>query len=309
MVKGDRVMSQTNFSKIGRSKGDKAFDTINFIISILILIVILYPLYLIVISSISDPNLVNSGQITFWPKGITLKGYELTFGNSNIWMGYRNTIMYTVLNVALSLFIIIPAGYALSRRDLPGRNIFMFLIVFTMFVSGGIIPKYLVVRGLGMINTIWAVFVPSAVSVFNLSVTRNFFATTIPEELLDSAKMDGESNTNFFFRIVIPLSFPIIVVMALFNAVSEWNSFFPALIYLSDYALYPLQLIIREILLASSVNALDEGMDPQELREMQQAAELVKYAVIMVASIPMLILYPFLQRYFVKGVMIGSIKG
>jgi len=302
-------MSKVTGPKIGVSRGDKAFDIINFIFSAIILIIILYPLYLIVISSMSDPNLVNSGQITFWPKGLTFKGYELTFGNSNIWMGYRNTLMYTVLNVALSLSIIIPAGYALSRKDLPGRNIFMFLIVFTMFFSGGIIPKYLVVKGLGMINTIWAVFVPSAVSVFNLIVTRTFFMTTIPNELLDSAKIDGASNTNFFFRIVIPLSFPIIAVMALFNAVSEWNSFFPALIYLNDYPLYPLQLIIREILLSSSVNALDEGMDPQELREMQQAAELVKYAVIMVASIPMLILYPFLQRYFVKGVMIGSIKG
>lgn len=302
-------MSKETASTISTSKGDKVFDIVNLIFSLLVLTIILYPLYLIVISSMSDPNLVNSGQITFWPKGLTFKGYELTFGNSNIWMGYRNTLMYTVLNVLLSLAIIIPAGYALSRKDLVGRTFFMFLIVFTMFFSGGIIPKYLVVKGLGMINTIWAVFVPSAVSVFNLIVTRTFFSTTIPDELLDSAKIDGASNTKFFFKIVVPLSFPIIAVMALFNAVSEWNSFFPALIYLNDYALYPLQLIIREILLSSSVNALDEGMDPAELREMQQAAELVKYAVIMVASIPMLILYPFLQRYFVKGVMIGSIKG
>src|SRR5699024_8701840 len=205
-------MSNEGLSKIGVSKGDRVFDIVNFIFSATVLLVILYPLYLIVISSMSDPNLFISGQITFWPKGLTFRGYELTFGNSNIWMGYRNTLMYTVLNVALSLTVIIPAGYALSRKDLYGRTFFMFLIVFTMFFSGGIIPKYLVVRGLGMLDTIWAVFVPSAVSVFNLIVTRTFFMTTIPDELLDSAKIDGASNTNFFFRIVIPLSFPIIAV-------------------------------------------------------------------------------------------------
>jgi len=296
-------------SKIKESKGDKTFSIINYVFSVVVLVIILYPLYLIVISSISDPNLVNSGQVTFWPKNLTIAGYELVFENPDIWLGYKNTIIYTVLNVILALLVIIPAGYALSRKDFYGRNVVMFGIVFTMFFSGGIIPTYLVVKGLGMLDTIWAVFVPSAVSVFNLIVTRTFFSTSIPDELLDSAKIDGASDVKFLLKIVIPLSFPIIAVMALFNAVSEWNSFFPALIYLQDHALYPLQLIIRSILLNTELESFDEGMDPGELRDLEKAAELIKFAVIMIASIPMLILYPFLQRYFVKGVMIGSIKG
>jgi len=296
-------------SKIKESKGDKLFSIINYAFSAVILVIILYPLYLIVISSISDPNLVNSGQVTLWPKNLTIAGYELVFENPDIWLGYKNTIIYTVLNVILALLVIIPAGYALSRKDFYGRNVVMFGIVFTMFFSGGIIPTYLVVKGLGMLDTIWAVFVPSAVSVFNLIVTRTFFSTSIPDELLDSAKIDGASDIKFLLKIVIPLSFPIIAVMALFNAVSEWNSFFPALIYLQDHALYPLQLIIRSILLNTELESFDEGMDPGELRDLEKAAELIKFAVIMIASIPMLILYPFLQRYFVKGVMIGSIKG
>ena len=296
-------------SKIKESKGDKTFSIINYVFSAVVLVIILYPLYLIVISSISDPNLVNSGQVTFWPKNLTIAGYELVFENPDIWLGYKNTIIYTVLNVILALLVIIPAGYALSRKDFYGRNVVMFGIVFTMFFSGGIIPTYLVVKGLGMLDTIWAVFVPSAVSVFNLIVTRTFFSTSIPDELLDSAKIDGASDVKFLLKIVIPLSFPIIAVMALFNAVSEWNSFFPALIYLQDHALYPLQLIIRSILLNTELESFDEGMDPGELRDLEKAAELIKFAVIMIASIPMLILYPFLQRYFVKGVMIGSIKG
>src|SRR5690625_19720 len=296
-------------SKIKESKGDKLFSIINYAFSAVILVIILYPLYLIVISSISDPNLVNSGQVTFWPKNLTIAGYELVFENPDICLGYKNTIIYTVLNVILALLVIIPAGYALSRKDFYGRNVVMFGIVFTMFFSGGIIPTYLVVKGLGMLDTIWAVFVPSAVSVFNLIVTRTFFSTSIPDELLDSAKIDGASDVKFLLKIVIPLSFPIIAVMALFNAVSEWNSFFPALIYLQDHALYPLQLIIRSILLNTELESFDEGMDPGELRDLEKAAELIKFAVIMIASIPMLILYPFLQRYFVKGVMIGSIKG
>ena len=298
-------------AKIARSRSDKVFDLINYSALTIILIIVLYPLYLIVISSISEPNAVNSGQVSFWPKGFTLKGYEILLENKEVWRGYRNTILYVVLSVILGVSLVTTAGYALSRKDLVGRNFIMFAIVFTMFFSGGLIPTYLLIQDLGMINTIWAVFVPSAVSAYHLIVTRTFFQSTIPDELLESAQMDGCSNFRFFFKIVVPLSTPIIAVMALFNAVSEWNSYFPALIYLNDQALYPLQLILRSILVASTEasQATEGAVDPELIVEQQQYKELIKYSLIIVSSIPILLLYPFLQRYFVKGVMIGSIKG
>src|SRR5699024_7017524 len=204
------------------------------------------------------------------------------------------------LNVLLGLLLLIPGGYALSRKDLVGRNVLTLLILFTMLFSGGIIPKYLIVKKLHMVDTMWAVFVPSAVSAYHLIITRTFFQSTIPEELLESAKVDGCSMTRFFLNIVIPLSIPIIAVMALFNAVSEWNSYFPALIFLQDQALYPLQLILRSILITSeqATQASDSGgIDPNAIVEAQRYASLIKYALIMVSSIPMLVLYPFLQRY------------
>lgn len=298
-------------TKIAKARSDKTFDFINYTILTIILIVVMYPLYLIVISSFSEPSAVNTGKVTFWPKGLNFKGYEILLKNKEVWNGYRNTIIYVVLSVILGVSLVTTAGYALSRKDLVGRNFFMFAIVFTMFFSGGLIPSYLLVGDLGMMNTIWAVFVPSAVSAYHLIVTRTFFQSTIPDELLESAQIDGCTTFKFFFSIVVPLSTPIIAVMALFNAVSEWNSYFPALIYLHDQTLYPLQLILRSILVASqeASQATEGAVDPEQIVEEQEYKELIKYALIIVSSIPILILYPFLQRYFVKGVMIGSIKG
>lgn len=298
-------------NKIARAKSDKVFDLINYTILTVILIIVLYPLYLILISSFSEPAAVNAGKVTFWPQGFTLKGYEILLENKEVWRGYRNTLLYVVLSVTVGVSLVITAGYALSRKDLVGRNFFMFAIVFTMFFSGGLIPSYLLVQSLNLINTIWAVVIPSAVSAYHLIVTRTFFQTTIPDELLESAQMDGCSTVRFFFSIVVPLSTPIIAVMALFNAVSEWNSFFPALIYLQDQSLYPLQLILRSILVASQEASQSTGglVDPELIVEQQQYKELIKYSLIIISSIPILALYPFLQRYFVKGVMIGSIKG
>jgi len=298
-------------AKIAKAKSDKIFDFINYTVLTIILILVLYPLYLILISSFSEPTAVNAGKVIFWIKGFTLKGYEILLDNTAVWRGYRNTILYVILSVVLGVSLVTTAGYALSRKDLIGRNFFMFAIVFTMFFSGGLIPTYILVGKLGMIDTIWAVFVPSAVSAYHLIVTRTFFQSTIPEELLESAQIDGCTTFRFFFSVVVPLSTPIIAVMALFNAVSEWNSYFPALIYLQDQALYPLQLILRSILIASqeASQATEGAVDPEMIVEEQEFSELIKYSLIIVSSIPILALYPFLQRYFVKGVMIGSIKG
>lgn len=298
-------------NKIARTRGDKVFDFINYTILTIILLIVLYPLYLIIISSISDPIAVNAGKVNLLPKGLNFKAYELLFNHDAIWRGYLNSIIYVVLDVAIALTLILPAGYALSRTDLAGRNFFMFMIIFTMFFSGGLIPLYMLVQKLGMINTIWALILPSAVGAFHILIVRTFFQTNIPIELLESAKIDGCSDFKFFLKIVLPLSTPIIAVMALFNAVTQWNSYFPALIYLQDQALFPLQLILQSVLLSQEAmaNMKDNFIDPEEIANAQQYVQLIKYALIIVASLPMLILYPFLQKYFVKGVMIGSVKG
>ncbi len=291
-----------------RSTSDKWFDTANYILLSILMLIVLYPLYFIIIASISNPDLVNSGKLWIFPRELTMEGYRRIFADSSIWLGYRNTLLYTGLGTFINVVLTLTAGYALSRGDMPGRGLFMFLITFTMFFGGGLIPTYLLVKNLGMVNTIWAMVIPNAVSAFNIIITRTFFQSTIPSELLEAAVIDGCSNTRFFTRIVLPLSMPIVAVMVLFSAVGHWNSYFQALIYLKDDELYPLQIVLRNILISNDVsgNMID---DLANLSEQQRIGELMKYGIIMVASLPVLILYPFVQKYFVKGVMIGSIKG
>lgn len=287
----------------------KLFDIWVYIISAIILVLVLYPLIFVVSASFSDPAKVMSGEMWLWPRGFTLDAYIEIFKNEQIWSGYRNTILYTVVGTAVNILLTTLAAYPLSRRDLPGRNIFMFIITFTMFFHGGMIPTFLVVQGLGMVDTFWAMIIPNAIATYNLIVMRTYFQTSIPWELQEAAMIDGCSNIKMLLKIILPLSKPIIAVMVLFYAVSHWNSFFNALIYLRDEDLYPLQLVLREILLVSQTGGTDNaggsfGMDDKLL-----LGESIKYALIIVASIPVLILYPFVQKHFVKGVMIGSIKG
>ncbi|PYI54980.1 carbohydrate ABC transporter permease [Paenibacillus flagellatus] len=291
-----------------RSTSDKWFDAVNYTLLSLLVVAVLYPLYFVVIASFSNPDLVNAGRIWLLPRETTLEGYRRIFADETIWLGYRNTLLYTGLGTFLNVALTLTAGYALSRADMPGRNGFMLAIVFTMFFSGGIIPTYILVKQLGMVNTMWAMIVPNAVSAYNLIITRTFFQNSIPHELLEAAVMDGCSNTRYFFRIVLPLSMPIVAVMVLFSAVGHWNSYFQALIYLKDSELYPLQIVLRNILIANEASG---GMvdDLINVSEQQRIAELMKYGVVLVASLPVLALYPFVQRYFVKGVMIGSVKG
>lgn len=290
-----------------RTRGDAIFDTVNYVLVTVVLLLVLYPLYFILIASISNPDYVNTGQITFFPRGITLEGYERTLRESNVWRGYRNTILYTVLGTTINVSLTMTAGYALSRKELAGRNLIMRLIVFTMLFSGGLIPTYLIVKGLGMTNTLWAMVIPNAVSAWNLIIARTYLQQSIPDELLEASLVDGCSYARFFWEVVIPLSGAIIAVLALLYSVAHWNSFFQGLIYLQDYARYPLQLILRDILLGyAAAGATDDAKTQQE---MQRIADLMKYALIFVASFPVMVLYPFLQRYFVKGVMIGAIKG
>ena len=293
-----------------RTKGDKIFDFFNTTFFTIILFITIYPLYFMVIASFSSPEAVNNGEIWLWPKDITFKGYEMIFDHDKIWTGYKNSVIYTVIGTLINVVLTITGGYALSRKDLAGRNIFMFFIVFTMFFSGGMIPTYLLVKDLGMVNTIWAMVIPNAISAYNLIIVRTFFQGTIPDELLEAGKMDGCTNWKFFLKIVVPLSTPIIAVMVLFHAVGHWNAYFNALIYLRDAALHPLQLVLRDVLVLSQANEVtDSGALASMEAEMQNISDLIKYGVVIIASLPMLILYPFVQKHFVKGVMIGSIKG
>lgn len=292
-----------------RSRNDIWFDVINYIVLTIIALIVIYPLYFVVIASFSDPSAVVNGEMWIMPKGVTLEGYTRLFKESSIWIGYKNTIVYTTVGTAINVLLTVLAGYALSRKDLYGRQIFMVYLLITMFFSGGLIPTYLVVKKLHLLNTMWALILPKAVSLFNVIIAKTFFQETIPNELLEQAKIDGCSDFIFFIKIVMPLSKSIIAVLALFYAVGYWNSFFDALIYLGDEKMYPLQLVLRNILVVQNELASKFVTDVQSADVQQRIANLLKYGVIVVASLPLLIVYPFMQRYFVKGVMIGSVKG
>ncbi len=291
-----------------QSRFDKGFDIVNILLLFIVMVVILYPLYFVVIASISNPLEVNAGRVLFWPKDITFRGYQMIFRDQDILTGYRNTFFYTFLGTAVNIVLTTFAAYPLSRRDWVGRNFFMTLLLITMFFSGGLIPTYLVMNGLGVVNTVWAMIIPGAVSVYNVIVMRTFLTTSIPYELQEAATVDGASNFGLLFRIVLPLSKPILAVLVLFYGVAHWNAFFNALIYISDKRLYPLQLVLRSILIQNQV-AQDMFGDADSLSDRTVLAELIKYGLIIVSTLPVLILYPFMQRYFVKGVMIGAVKG
>ncbi|MBD2848161.1 carbohydrate ABC transporter permease [Paenibacillus sp. IB182496] len=300
-------------SAIKESRGDKVFLVLVYLFLSAALLVVLYPLLYMISASISTPKFVNSGEMWLWPKGLTLDGYRLVFDNAKIWTGYGNTILYTAIGTLINLAITLPAAYALSRSDFYGRNLFMILILITMFFNGGLVPLYLVVKDLGLINSMWALILPVSVTVWNLIVARTFFQSTIPRELQEAAHIDGCTNLRLFVRIVLPLSAPIIAVMALFYGVMHWNSYFTALIYLNDESKYPLQMVLRQILvlqqMGSETNeALSSDMAAAAASK-AEVASLVKYAVIIVSTLPVIAVYPFLQRYFVQGVMIGSVKG
>lgn len=287
---------------------DRVFNIVNYVILTVFLIAVAYPLIYTLSASFSDPSAVISGQMWLWPVDLTLDGYRAVFANDRILIGFRNSIFYTVAGTAFSVALTILAAYPLSRRDLAGRNLIMFLFVFTLLFNGGLIPTYLIVRATGMLDTVWALIVPAALSVYNMIITRTFFQTTIPDELLEAAQIDGCSDFRFVRDVVIPLSGPIIAVNALFYAVGQWNAYFNALIYLTSPALFPLQLILREILVQNQVD-MSTMADVSTILQRQNIRDLLKYSLIVVATAPVLIIYPFVQKHFVRGVLIGSLKG
>lgn len=293
--------------KIKSSPQDCITAFLIYFISVLILIAILYPLYFVVIASFSDPSAVAGGQVWLWPKGFTLDGYKELFRHDEIWIGYWNTILYTVFGTLIGLFVNISAAYSLSRRDLPGRGVLTFLFVFTMFFNGGLIPTFLTIKDFHLYDTFWVMVLPFSVAVYNIIVARTFFQTSIPEDLYDAAQIDGCGNLRYFVVIVLPLSKAVLAVIGLWTAVGLWNSYFNALIYLKDSALYPLQLILRNILITNNLQmSLGSG---EAMQIALRLSNLMRYSVIIVSTVPIMCFYPFVQKYFNKGVMIGAVKG
>ncbi|AIQ51497.1 carbohydrate ABC transporter permease [Paenibacillus sp. FSL R7-0331] len=285
---------------------NKAFDWIINTALILLVIVTLYPLLYVTFASFSESSqLVANKGFLFKPLGFSLEAYKSVFSNPGIIKGYGNTLFILVVGVTLNLFLTAVAAYVLSRRNVMWNNLFTFLIIFTMFFHGGLIPLYLIVKNVGLIDSLWATIVPFAVSTFNLIIMRTSFSA-IPESLEESAKIDGANHLTILFRIILPLSKPVIAVMILYYAVEKWNAWFYASIFLKDRNLFPLQLVLREILIANSTDNMSTGASSAD---QFMIGETIKYATIIVATVPILVVYPFVQKYFEKGVMIGAVKG
>ena len=301
-------------STIARSRGDKVFDFVNIFLLILIVFIVAYPLYFTLIASLSNPYAVSRGEVIFWVKDFTFEPYANIFINDDIWLGYANSIINTVIVTFYNLVLTIPCGYVLARRGVFGKRVLMTYFVITMYVSGGMIPGYLLVKQLGLIDTRWALIIPAGFSVYNMIITRTFFMSNISEELYEAAQIDGCNEINTFFYIALPLSKAIIAVIALYVAVAHWNDYFSALLYLSSKRLFPLQYVLRNILILNQQmkNIITSSMSEkmvESLRQRSLMAEGMKYSTIFISSLPMLIAYPFVQKYFIKGVMIGALKG
>ncbi len=297
-------------SAIRPAASDMAFHVFNYVTLSLIFITVLYPLIYVVACSFSSANAVISNRVWLWPVEPTIASYKAIFKHNMLMIGYMNSLIYMVGGTCVNIALLLLCAYPLSRKDLPARKAFTFFFLFTMFFSGGMIPDYMLLNNLGMINTRWALIIPFAFSCYNMIIVRTYFANSIPAELLNAAQIDGCSDIRFFIRVALPLAKPVIAVMVLFHGVGHWNGFMRALLYVNNPQYYPLQLVLRDILMLSQMpmDVLSQ-MDDDKLEELTNVMELLKYAVIVVGSLPVLILYPFVQKYFVKGIMIGSVKG
>jgi putative aldouronate transport system permease protein len=294
-------------NSIKESFGDKVFLTIVYTFLIFVVVVVLYPLIYILSSSLSSPLAVSSGKVWLWPVDFSLEGYKAIFSNSQVLVGYANSLFYTFFGTIVSVTLTVLFAYPLSRKSFYGRNVLMIFILFTMLFSGGLIPEYLVVKNLHMLDTRWALIIPKAIAVWQVIIAVTFFRTSIPEEIVEASEMDGCSDLRFLWSVVLPLSKPIIAVLVLMYAIFQWNSYFDAMLYLKSEALFPLQVVLRNILILNTTSS--GSIDAQKLMDMKQLADLMKYSLIVVASLPVLIIYPFVQRHFMKGVLIGSVKG
>ena len=298
-------MAKIPSTKIRETTGDAILNVLTGVVLVLLILVVGYPVIYVISCSFSDPAALQAGKVVLWPVDINLDGYIKIIERTDVWLGYRNTIVYTLLTVVLSLLVTIPAGWALSRKTLPGKKLLMIYFIIPMFFGGGLIPFYNVMSNLGLINSIWAIVLPSILSVWNLFMTKTFFESSIPNGLIEAAKIDGAGHFRTFASVVLPLAKAILAVMALYYAVGQWNSYFNAMIFLQDETLYPLQLVLKEILIASESTVGGSG---ETILQQYRLANQLKYVSVIVSSLPVLMLYPFVQKYFAQGVMIGSLK-
>jgi multiple sugar transport system permease protein/putative aldouronate transport system permease protein len=305
---GSMKSYESNINKVNESYVDRIFLMGNTTLLVVVTIIILLPLVFIVAASFSSAEAVIEGKVTLWPVDFSLLGYETIFEHKKVWNGFANSLFYTFFGTIFNVIMTIIAAYPLSRHDLVGRRVITFAFIFTMLFSGGLIPTYMVVRDLGLINTRWAMILPTGIGPFNLLITITFFRTTIPPELIEAARIDGASDFRTFRSVILPLARPIIAVLTLFYAVNtHWNTYFQALIYLKDQDLFPLQIVLREILIQNSIDA-SMLIDVEDLVAREGLRDLLKFSLIVVASVPVMIIYPFVQRHFIKGMMIGSVK-
>lgn len=301
-------MKKQRKNHIGLSREDRIMYAVVYIVMALLIVVICYPLIYVVSSSLSSGRAVTAGRVVLWPVDFSLTGFELVLSYKQVWSGYLNSIIITVVGTALNLVLTVMAAYPLSRRDLPCRGIYLTLFMITMFISGGILPSYILMSNLKLTNTLWSVILSGGLSITNMIIMMTYFRNSIPYEMFEAAKIDGITDWGYLFRIVLPLSKAIIAVIILYYAVGRWNSYFTSMLYLRDRELYPLQLVLRDILNTSRVDP-SQVSDGELLAKLQGAADQMKYSLIVISTAPLLIVYPFVQKYFEKGVMIGSVKG
>ena len=294
--------------KIQYSTSEKVFYAITYTIITLLMLVVLYPLIYVVACSFSSPNAVITGKVVLWPVDFSLVGYKEVFKESSVWIGYKNTILYTVVGTSINVAMTLICAYPLSRKGLPHKGFFTFLFSFTMMFGGGMIPSYLLMRDLKLLNTFWVMVIPGAMAVYQMVIVRTFFQTNLPGELIEATQVDGCNDIRFFFQFALPLSKAVIAVIALQYAIGHWNDYFNAFLYLSSDAKYPLQIYLRKILTMAQV-AAQAAEDDELASALVGLSELLRYALIVVATVPILCVYPFIQKYFVQGVMVGSLKG
>ena len=292
--------------KSGILRSDRRFYSVCYLLIGVLTIIVLYPIVYVMATSFSSPAAVARGEVWLWPVDLSLEGYKAVLQYKDVWIGYRNTIFYTLVGTLMNISLTLACAYPLSRKQLHGRVPIMFLFTFTMLFGGGMIPNYILIKNLKIMNTIWAMLLPGCMSVYNMIVARTFIQQNIPNELLEASKMDGCSDARFFFQVVLPLSKAIIAVLALWYAVGHWNAYFNAFLYLSDKELFPLQLFLKSVLVQNEFATM---IDPELAEQMTEMRNLIKYALIVVSTAPLFAFYPFVQKYFVKGVMIGSVKG
>ena len=300
-----KTMNQHN--RVQYSRSDKIFYVVAYTVVILLTLIVLLPMLFVVSASFSSGSAVTAGKVWLFPVNPTLYNYEAVLRYKNVWIGYRNTIFYTGVGTLINIVVTMLCAYPLARKNLKFRGLFTAIFTFTMIFSGGMIPGYINIRDLGIMNTVWAMLLPGAMSVYNMIITRTFIQSTIPDELLEASKLDGCNDTQFFFRVVLPLSKAVLAVIGIYYAVGHWNNYFSAFLYLTNQKLYPLQIFLRSILLQNNFDA--DLMDEDMLAQIQNLQEVLKYSIIVVSTAPLMFIYPFVQKYFVKGVMIGSVKG